>query len=559
MKGMRKVSRGSDFAGVVRYVFSGDKEKRATPGKLLGGSFGSETTPRDIVTQFEGISALKGSIKKAVWHNSLRLQKGETVSDERWVEIGDEYMRKMGFSEAHPRIYVLHDDYDGQHIHIVASRVAADGTVFYGQNENLVSTRVIASLEKQFALTITKGVDLDEEGHIVMPDVKPLRKGEIEKAIRTGEKPVRTTLQEAVETALAGKPTTTKFMEKLESAGVTVATSFKGETFNGFSFGYAGIHFSASELGDKYKLSRLKRRLNYDEIRDHQALAERRSERGNHARSAKRDLGQATKDGGRPCPGDSTNSVSAEPVGTDDHSDDYADRADRAANSAAGAAAEFAEAIDTVVRIAMPAQVRWQEIYDSERKRRRAKLDRERREAEEAAYQRQAEWARKQRLELAKQRRPVRFAIVVAEPASWMIWRKKQMVKEYGRTSELLALFFMRRDKRRREIAYEYAGARIVDHGPMITADNGSYAEIDAMLELAKVKGWSNVKFFGSDGFKEEAMRHAQLRGFRVDAAPGDEALLERVKRQIKEELCPRGDRAPRPASAPRPRGFPAP
>lgn len=552
---MRKVSRGSDFPGVVRYVFSGNKEKRPTPGKLLGGSFGTETTPRDIVVQFEGISSLKPSIKKAVWHNSLRLQKGEKVDEERWVEIGDEYMRKMGFSEAHPRIYVLHDDYDGLHIHIVASRVAADGTVFYGQNENLISTRVIASLEKQFALTITKGVDLDDEGHIVMPEVKQLRKGEIEKAVRIGEKPVRTLLQEAVETALAGKPTTTKFIEKLESVGVTVTASFKGDVFNGFAFGYAGVHFSASELGDKYKLSRLKKRLNYDEIRDHQAHAKRRSERGNNPREPQRSQPPAAENGGRPGVGNPTDCAGAEKPGTNAHGDVDADRADRAAHEGDRAAPGFDEAIVNIVRIARPAQARWQEIYDAERKRRRAKIEREKAEAEEAVYQRKVEWARQQRLHLAKQRRPVRFAIVVAEPAGWLIWRKRQMVREYGHASELLALFFMKRDKRRREIAYEYAGARIVDRGPVITANRGSYVQIGAMLELAKLKNWRAVKFFGSEKFKVEAMRMALIRGFKVAASPGDELLLDLVKAQVQAERAPEEGAGPRfSPPVPRPR-----
>lgn len=557
MKGMRKVSRGADFAGVVRYVFSGDNEKRPTPGRLLGGSFGSAMKPGAIVNQFEGISYLKASIKKAVWHNSLRLPKGEKVSDETWVEIGDEYMRRVGFTEGHPRIYVLHDDYEGQHIHIVASRVAADATVFYGQNENIISTRVIAQLENQFALTITKGVDLDEEGRIIMPDVKPLRRGEIEKAVRTGEKPVRIILQEAVDSALAGKPTTARFMEKLESVGVTVTTSFKGKAFNGFAFAYAGVHFSASELGDKYKFSRLKKRLNYDEARDHQALTERRDERGNNARGFERGKRQSAENGRGPGAGNPTDCAGVERPGTNTHGDVDADRADRAVHKGDRAAPGFHEAIVNIVRIGRPAQARWQEIYDVEWKRRRAKLAREKREAEEVEYQRKAEWARKQRLHLARQCRPVRFAIVVAEPAGWRIWRRRQMVREYGRASELLALFFMKRDKRRREIAYEYAGARIVDHGPMITADHGSYAEIDAMLELAKLKNWRVVKFFGSEEFKTEAIRMALSRGLKVAAAPGDELLLDLVKAQVREERAPEEGAGPRfSPPVPRPKGF---
>ena len=383
MKGMRKVSRGADFVGVVRYVFNCDNEKRPTPGHLLGGSFGSAMKPDAIVKQFEGISALKASIKKAVWHNSLRLPKGEKVDEEKWVEIGDAYMSKMGFTEGHPRIYVLHDDYEGQHIHIVASRVAVDGTVFYGQNENLISTRVIAQLEQELALPITKGVDLDDEGKIVMPDVKKLRKGEIEKAVRIGEKPVRTILQEAVDTALTGKPTTTAFIDRLERVGIEVKASFKGDAFNGFAFAYSGLHFSASELGDKYKFSRLKKRLNHDETRDYPALEQRRAQRSNNAHEPQRSDGSPSADGSGHGAGDSTASAGARAAYAGDAEDGKANRADRAP--------DVSEAVSTLTRISRSSNAWWRAIYEADRQRVRAKIDREERETDEEA-ERMLEW-----------------------------------------------------------------------------------------------------------------------------------------------------------------------
>lgn len=540
MKGMRKVSRGADFDGAVRYVFSGDEEKRPTPGRLLGGSFGSDLKPLAIIKQFEAIAAAKkGSIKKPVWHNSLRLSKGKKVGEERWVEIGDAYMQAMGFTEGHPRIYVLHDDYEGQHIHIVASRVAADGEVFYGQNENLLSTRVIAQLEKEFSLTITKSVELDAEDRIVMPDVKALRKGEIEKAVRTGERPPRLVIQEAVETALAGRPTTEKFMQRLERVGIEVQASFKGDLFNGFSFNYGGLHFKASELGDRYKLSRLKKRIDYDEIRDHRALAERGRKRSDHADVAQRNSGQASTGNGGSGAGDSTDRESAGEAGAVDRIDGGTARRDGSANAGAGGAASIGEAIATVRRIAKPARIRWQAIYEDDKAYRRAKIDREKAEAEEADYQQRAEWARKERLRQANDARSIRCLIINAEPAGYRLWRAKQMMREYGSSSNLLTLFFITRNPRRREIVYEYAGARIVDKGPLITAKEGSYTEIDAMLELAKLKGWKRLKFRGTANFKAEAMRLAILRGFDVGADPKDQTLLRKIEADVRAEQSP--------------------
>lgn len=63
--------------------------------------------------------------------------------------LADDYMKRMGFSDTHLRAYVLHDDKDGQHIHIVASRIdATSGKLYLGKNENLTSTRIIQILNK---------------------------------------------------------------------------------------------------------------------------------------------------------------------------------------------------------------------------------------------------------------------------------------------------------------------------------------------------------------------------------------------------------------------------
>ncbi|MBU2840424.1 relaxase/mobilization nuclease domain-containing protein, partial [Acidithiobacillus thiooxidans] len=139
MKGMRKVKRGKGFRGVLNYVFARDAGHKEEPGRLLGGNL-SGTDPRTLAQEFGITRTLRPEIEKPVWHNSLRLPAGESVTDDQWLNIADEYMQEMGFSDLHPRCYVLHDDKDGQHIHIVASRIALDGSLYLGKNENLIST-----------------------------------------------------------------------------------------------------------------------------------------------------------------------------------------------------------------------------------------------------------------------------------------------------------------------------------------------------------------------------------------------------------------------------------
>lgn len=270
MKGMRRISRGAGFRGALDYAFDRTDEKES--GRLIGGNMGG-IDARELSAEFATVRALRPNVAKPTWHNSLRLPAGDKLDDETWRQIADSYMQKMGFSELHPRVYVMHDDAEGQHIHIVASRVAFDGSLYLGQNENLRSTQYIAQLEKDFHLRITKGADY-VNGKPISPEKKALKKGEIEKAVATGERPARLVLQDLVSDATDGKPTTTEFIARLTVAGVVVVPNIASTgAMNGFAFEYAGVAFSGSKLGDKYKWSSLQKRIDYDQTRDSEELA----------------------------------------------------------------------------------------------------------------------------------------------------------------------------------------------------------------------------------------------------------------------------------------------
>jgi len=269
---MRKVSRGTGFRGVLDYAFDRDASAES-PGKLVGGNM-SGMCPRALASEFGVVRRLRSDIEKPVWHQALRLPAGERIAPETWEVICDRYMTLMGFTDAHQRVYVEHPDKDGQHAHIIASRIGIDGTVFLGRNENLVSTRVVAQLEEEFGLKITKSADLDlATGKTSMPDKKVPTKGEIEKTVRTGQEPPRQKLQRLVDTAKTGQPNAVQFCERLELAGVEVRANIASTSkLSGFSFSMDGVAFKASQLGDRYKLSRLLEEVMYDEIRDSAGL-----------------------------------------------------------------------------------------------------------------------------------------------------------------------------------------------------------------------------------------------------------------------------------------------
>ncbi|EAR9947408.1 relaxase/mobilization nuclease domain-containing protein [Salmonella enterica] len=271
MKGMQKIKRGKNFAGVVFYALRPASHHK-TPPSVIGGNMDGSNAG-ELIAEFNATKALRPGLAKPVWHNSLRLPKNEALTDAQWSEIADDYMSRMGFSETHLRCYVLHDDAAGQHIHIIASRIElSSGKLYLGKNENLISTRIIQDLEQDYQLTRTKG----PKASPAAPSPKPkLKKSRNEMMIekRTGEQCPKGIIQNALNELLDTRQSITDFVQQLVAQNIrpipNIASSGR---MNGFSFEYNGIAFKASQLGKGYSWSALQSRIDYQQERDNAFL-----------------------------------------------------------------------------------------------------------------------------------------------------------------------------------------------------------------------------------------------------------------------------------------------
>jgi hypothetical protein len=271
MKGMQKIKRGKNFAGVVFYALRPASHHK-TPPSVIGGNMDGSNTG-ELIAEFNATKALRPDVAKPVWHNSLRLPKNEALTDAQWSEIADDYMSRMGFSETHLRCYVLHDDAAGQHIHIIASRIElSSGKLYLGKNENLISTRIIQQLELDYSLTRTKGQEASPAAPSPKPKLKKSR-NELMMEKRTGELCPKAIIQNALNELLGSRQSITGFVQQLLAQRIKAIPNIASTgKMNGFSFEYSGISFKASQLGKSYSWTALQDKLDYQPERDNAFL-----------------------------------------------------------------------------------------------------------------------------------------------------------------------------------------------------------------------------------------------------------------------------------------------
>lgn len=257
---MQKIKRGKSFAGVVQYALKPGAHHKSDPVVIGGNMLGDSAL--ELIAEFDSTKHLRQDVAKPVWHNSLRLPDGESLTAEQWSSIADDYMRRMGFSDTHLRCYVLHDD-DGQHIHIIASRIDLyAGKLYLGRNENLISTQIISELEIAHGLTATKTAPSIAPKQ---PKRKRISRNEQMLSARTGAPSPKQALQQILDKSFADTTDLLTFIKRLEEAevGWTANIASTGK-MNGFSFSYRDIAFKASQLGKSYSWVNLSNRLNYN-------------------------------------------------------------------------------------------------------------------------------------------------------------------------------------------------------------------------------------------------------------------------------------------------------
>lgn len=263
------VERGKGFRGALDYALGKDDGNAC---EIIGGNM-IGTNARELAAEFGLSREARPNIKTPVWHVSLRLPKGDNLDSDKWVDIADDFVQEMGL-EGHQYVVIRHHEPDGDHIHIIASRISLDGQIYYGRYDAIRAINLTQDLEERYKLTRTKGLDRARP----TPRKAPSR-NEIEQASRTGEASPRLILQEIVDAATAESGSVFDFLDRIDAAGAVAHPNVaKTGRMNGFAFEYAGIKFKGSDLGKAYTWKGLQERgIEYEQDRDGEALRDRAS------------------------------------------------------------------------------------------------------------------------------------------------------------------------------------------------------------------------------------------------------------------------------------------
>lgn len=222
----------------------------------------------DLTDEFKTVSSFRQDIKKPVFHAFLSLPKNEHLTDEQWQEIAKDYLKEMNIDiDKLQYICVRHNDTDKEHIHIVANRVGLDGSVWLGQHSAFNTIAACERLEVKHCLTITQGLKGQKS------EVSAPTKNEIEQALRTGEKPARIVLQNALQAAMLGKPDLQTFIDRVQAVGIEPRFNV-ASTGNvaGCSFSVGDVAFKGSQLGKKFSWNTIKSKVKYDKNRDDELI-----------------------------------------------------------------------------------------------------------------------------------------------------------------------------------------------------------------------------------------------------------------------------------------------
>jgi hypothetical protein len=251
-----KQIKGNSFRGILKYMEAKEKEGI---GHFLDSNMISKTA-RELSSEFGIIRSKNPDLKKAVYHCALAIRKPESLSDEQFTELGQEYLGKMGFGNSQYVMY-RHHDRNHPHIHIIANRIDMEGIVVSDKWDYKRSEKIIRELEKKYELTPVLSSAQSKESS--------LSKGQIELYRRTGTIPAKKQIQIILRDTLNKAKSIHDFEKNLAEYGILIQYHKNNqEKIFGISFELNGQPFKGSALGKAYSWKNINNQIHLNNERN---------------------------------------------------------------------------------------------------------------------------------------------------------------------------------------------------------------------------------------------------------------------------------------------------
>ncbi|HEY6901740.1 MAG TPA: relaxase/mobilization nuclease domain-containing protein, partial [Puia sp.] len=209
-------------------------------------------SPKVMAEDFEWQHTLKPEAEKPVFHSVLTFPPGEKVKDERLVEIGKEYIQKMGLSETQ-YVFVKHSNTRHLHMHIVANWIDNHGRLIDDWWAFRWSADATRELTAKYGLEQEHGKRLDLMRFEAMrgPDIK------------------RYQVYQAIQEVFPRCRGLDDLEKELLTKGITLRYRYDKETGakQGVSFRYQNLSFKGSQVDNGCSLRKLQQRLAVQDLR----------------------------------------------------------------------------------------------------------------------------------------------------------------------------------------------------------------------------------------------------------------------------------------------------
>lgn len=268
-----KINIGSNLYGALSY----NQEKVDEGlGKILGSNLVFEPADgqfnvTECMDNFMQFVPAHFRTEKPVFHVSLNPHPDDRLSDDQLVDIGREYMEKLGYGNQ-PYLIFKHEDIGREHLHIVSLRVDSEGKKIDSFKEHERSKAITEDLERKYNLHPAEGQKRSEGWELSLVDAS---KGDLKKQIASVIKPLASMYHfqsmgeykavlslyninvEELKGEAKGKPYRGLLYSAMNSEGNKVGNPLKSSIF-GKSVGYDGLEKRMEKSAERIKSKKLK-------------------------------------------------------------------------------------------------------------------------------------------------------------------------------------------------------------------------------------------------------------------------------------------------------------